>query len=275
MRARSLKMISRRPKQLLLLTAAAALGSTLPNSYAFAPLPTLVEVPNKQTPFRSQTRLFSSSRGGEGFFGGLKKAVKSILPKSWTQTEEERKTEIVRKELKKDVESGITALLKDAPLAVRMLGSLVTPIFSGLASAMKEQQQQTQDLLDDAHDFILSDPAATSALGEPIVMESPFSQSSSSVSINGKSSSQIQASFHVQGTRQLGVATMVASDAGIQSLSLNVGGRVMDIPLFKSADGRFSSNVFGASQKSSGLGKNHLKNNDVIDVEFVEKEVKK
>ena len=274
MRVRSLTMTRRRPKQLLLLTAAAALGSTLPNSYAFAPLQTLVPA-TKLAPFQSQTRLFSSSRHDDGFFGGLKKAVKSILPKSWTQTKEERETEIIRKEMKKDVESGITTLLKDAPLAVRMLGSLVAPIFSSLASAVQEQQQQTQDLLDDARDFILSDPAATSALGEPIVMEPPFSQSSSSMSINGKSSSKIQASFHVQGTRQLGVASMVASDAGIQSLSINVGGRVMDIPLFKSADGRFSSNVYGASHSSSGLGKNHLKNNDVIDVEFVEKDVKK
>ena len=257
----------------MLLTAAAALGSTLPNVYAFSPLQPLVQA--KPTSFHPQTRLFSSTRGDEGFFGGLKKAVKTILPKSWTQTEDERKADIIRKELKKDVESSITAVLKDAPLAIRMLGSLVAPIFSGLASVMQEQQQQTQELLETAHDYILSDTEATSALGEPLVMQPPFSQSSSSVSINGKSSSQVKASFHVQGTRQLGVATMVASDNVIESLYLNVGGRVLDIPLFKSADGRRNSNVFGVSPKSSGLGKNHFKKNEVIDVEFVEKDVKK
>jgi hypothetical protein len=39
-----------------------------------------------------QTRLFSSSGDDGGWFGGLKKAAKSILPKSWTQTEERAKS---------------------------------------------------------------------------------------------------------------------------------------------------------------------------------------
>lgn len=219
-----------------------------------------------------QTRLFSSTGDEGGWFGGLKKAAKSFLPKSWTQTEEERKATIIRKEIKNEMKSGIKAMLKDAPLAIRMVGSLVAPILSSLASTMQEQQKQTQDLLDDARDYILSDPSATLALGEPFVVQPPFSQSSSTVSINGQSSSQIQASFYVQGTRELGVATMVASDKGIQSLSLNVGGRTLNISLYKSAG--VSSNVFGSSQQKSGVGKNRINKNDIIDVEFVEKDKK-
>ena len=175
------------------------------------------------------------------------------------------------------MKSGINAMLKDAPLAIRMVGSLVAPILSSLASTMQQQQQQTQDLLDDARDYILSDPSATSALGEPCVVQPPFSQSSSTVNINGKGSSQIQASFYVQGTRELGVATMVASDTGIERLSLNVGGRVINVSLFKSA-GVSSSNVFGSSgssQQKFGVGKNRINKNDIIDVEFVEKDTKK
>ncbi|KAI2501986.1 hypothetical protein MHU86_12469 [Fragilaria crotonensis] len=138
-------MISHRPKKLMLLTAAAALGSTLPNGYAFSPLQPLVQA--KPVSFQPQTRLFSSTRGDEGFFGGLKKVVKSILPKSWTQTEEERKAEITRKELKKDVESSITAVLKDAPLAVRMLGSLVAPIFQVLRQSYRSSSSRPRTCL--------------------------------------------------------------------------------------------------------------------------------
>lgn len=201
--------------------------------------------------------------------------AKKILPKKWTQTEEERKVDLVIKERKNEMKTGIEKMLKDAPLAIRMLGSIVAPILSGLASTLQAQQQQTQVLLEDARDFIMSDSAATSALGEPIVLQPPFQQSSSSVSINGKSSSQVQASFYVQGTREMGVATMIATEAGIESLSLKVGGRTMNIALIKSAGGASSSTVFGASQRQPGIGKNRINKDDIIDAEVIEKDVKK
>ena len=267
-------MTRRHQKQIMFLTAAAAFGSTIPNSgYAFSPVPSILPSRPTVCTFQSQSRLYSKGKDDTGFFGGLKKVAKAILPKSWTQSEEERKADIVRKEMKQELSSNISAVLKDAPLAIRMLGSLVAPIVSSFASVIQEQQAQTQDLLDDARDYILSDPVATAALGEPIMIQQPFSQSSSSVSINGRSSSQVQASFHVEGTRQLGVATMVASDGVIQRLTLNVGGRVMDISLFKSAS--VSQDVIGNSRSSSRIGKNPIKKSDVIDVEFVDKVEKK
>jgi hypothetical protein len=231
-----------------------------------------------------QTRLYSSSKGsGGGLLGGLKSVAKSILPKSWTQSKEERTAALARKEQKNIVKSGIKEMLKDAPLAIRMVGSLVAPLLSSLASTVQAQQQQTQDLLDDARDFILSDSAATAALGEPIVIQQqPFSQSSSSTSINGQMASRVQASFYVEGTRQQGVATMIASQGGIQNLSLQVDGRTMNIALVKSAGGNSSSgNVFGASSQPSSksskstIGKNRVNKDDIIDVEFVEKTVRK
>eukprot|EP00545_Synedropsis_sp_CCMP1620_P003412 CAMPEP_0119012492 /NCGR_PEP_ID=MMETSP1176-20130426/6796_1 /TAXON_ID=265551 /ORGANISM="Synedropsis recta cf, Strain CCMP1620" /LENGTH=268 /DNA_ID=CAMNT_0006965459 /DNA_START=144 /DNA_END=950 /DNA_ORIENTATION=+ len=267
----------------MLLTAAAAFGSTLPTAcHAFVPPRPIYNsavVPVSDMGMM-QTRVYSSKRDGGtgGLMGSLKSVAKKVLPKRWTQTKEEKTASLALKEQKNAMKSGINAMLKDAPLAVRMMGSLVAPLLSSLASTVQAQQAKTQYLLDDARDFILSDPAARAALGEPIVVQQPFSQASSSASMNGQASSQVQASFYVEGTLQQGVATMSASESGIQSLSLQVGGRTMNIALVKSAGGSTSnSDVFGGAKplSQSTIGKNRTNKNDIIDVEFIDKTERK
>jgi hypothetical protein len=252
------------------MTAAAALSSTSNNvCFAFiSPLPIpqnhlMQRIPTEYRLSTKLSRLYSSNNKNPGIFDGLKNIVKSVLPKSLTQSEEERKAEIVRKEMQNDISSGIQSMLKDAPLAIRMVGSLVAPLLSSLTSAVQEQQRQTENLLDEARSFILSNENALSDLGEPITVQPPFSQSSSSVTINGKSSSQVVASFYVQGTRRVGVGKMVANENGIQDLSLSVEGRTYSIPLTRSGASKF------------GIGKNRINQDNIIDVEFVEKKVNK
>eukprot|EP00547_Thalassionema_nitzschioides_P004216 CAMPEP_0194217644 /NCGR_PEP_ID=MMETSP0156-20130528/21881_1 /TAXON_ID=33649 /ORGANISM="Thalassionema nitzschioides, Strain L26-B" /LENGTH=198 /DNA_ID=CAMNT_0038946745 /DNA_START=333 /DNA_END=929 /DNA_ORIENTATION=- len=197
--------------------------------------------------------------------------AKKVLPKSWTQSEEEKKAYIVKKEREQELSSGINQILKDAPLPVRMLGSLVAPMFSQMASSFQEQQQQTIDFIEEARSFIVSDSDAISILGEPIVVQPPFSQSSSSSSINGKTTTQVQASFPVQGSYQEGIASMTATEAGIQRLLLQVGGRNININLNNGGSPFKKSGQFTKNQQ---LGRNHDNKNDIIDVDFVEKEEK-
>lgn len=252
-------------RRLFFLTAA-ALSSTLPNTAVLAFVP---PSPSHHHAL-SQTRLYSSD--DNGFFGKVGEVAKKILPKSWTQTEEERKSAIQRKERSASIQGGLSEMLKDAPFPLRMMGGLVGPVLgsmvSGMADMVQSQQEQMETLLEDARGFIVADPSAASALGEPIMTQPPFSQSTSSSSINGKTSTNIQASFPVMGTLQQGIATMVANENGIQQLRLQVGGRDMNIQLLKQGQSRVSRS--GGSTANLGNSKDNKGN--IIDVEFTKKE---
>uniref|UniRef100_A0A7S2ULW9 Plastid lipid-associated protein/fibrillin conserved domain-containing protein n=1 Tax=Attheya septentrionalis TaxID=420275 RepID=A0A7S2ULW9_9STRA len=232
----------------------------------------------------SMVRLYATGRNknDKSFLDKAKNVAKSILPAKWFRTKEEKKAAIELKKVRDEMSGGITELLKDAPLGVRALGKLVAPIFSKLASGivktLETQQRQMEDLLMDARSFLVSDPAASDALGEPIEIGAPFSQSSSSSNINGQVSTRIQTSFEVRGSYQSGVATMSANESGIQSLQLNVGSRNINVNL----SGGFSGRPYDISSSSgekvetinvpkSKLGRNRINKDDVIDVEFVEK----
>jgi hypothetical protein len=262
---------------MMYLMAAAALGSSLSNSAeAFSPLPRhhiiqqhhLQHPPRLESPrFPSSTRRYSSSKN-DGFLDKVKDVAKSILPKKWFQSEEEKQTAIERRRVEKDVSGGIQTMLKDFPLPVRMLGSMVAPLISGLAAEISEQQRQVEDLLEDARAYLLRDPAASLALGEPITVQPPFSQSSSTISVNGQTRSQTQAAFNVMGSQSAGVARMEASQGQISSLILDVNGRSIRVNLSSSSP-KFSQGDF-----TSSLGKNPRNKGEIIDVEFVEKEEK-
>jgi len=208
----------------------------------------------------------------KSFLGKVKNLVPSFLkPKKDTG----RLTQ--REKAKDQVSSSIDTMLKDAPLGVRMMGKMIKPIISSavgsLAEAVEEQSRQMSDLLDDARMYIVSDQVAISELGEPIEVGSPFSQSSSTMSVNGKTKSSINASFEVRGTRGSGIATIDATDGKISSLSLNVNGRRFNIDV---TGGPKSTTVGGSAKRGSGLGKNRVFNDDdIIDAEFVEKKVEK
>lgn len=219
--------------------------------------------------YNNQTRLYGTEKS---FFEKVGDKVKSILPFG-------KKEALTKKEqAKQDVSSSIDTVLKDAPLGVRMMGKLIKPLVSNMAGsiaqAMEEQSRQMSDVLGDARRLIVQDSRATDYLGEPIEVGSPFSQSSSTVSVNGKTRSSVQASFEVRGRRGSGVATMTATDGQIDQLSLNVNGRNISIDTILSSSSWSSTSVSKDDDVTSrGLGRNRRKDDDIIDAEFVDKKI--
>ena len=192
----------------------------------------------------------------------------------------------------------LTHIFKDAPLGVRMMGKMIKPLVGNLvgnlAQAMEDQNRAMEDLMNDAKYYIAADSNAMRSLGldsnGTIEVSAPFSQSSSTVSINGKTESRIQASFQVISTSSRGmgggVATMSAVNGSIDSLYLNVNGRNVLIDTTKSAGSSASYDSssgqtivddfdWKAKKASNGIGKNHNRKGDVIDAEFVDKKVNK
>lgn len=221
----------------------------------------------------NQSRGYSRSRRLQaGFFDGdnnngngkkkgfLSKVFNKVKDTVSPKTEEQKRAEIVRKE----VSGGLSELLKDAPLPVRMLGKMVAPMLSGLAETMGEQARQVEDLVNDARFLLINDMRVMDLLGEPIDVGMPFQQSSSSVNINGEQKTSVQASFQVQGPRGGGVANLSASGGGsasIEQLTLNAGGRVINVDV----SGRGGGPGIGGSPREK------FNKDDIIDVEFVDK----
>ena len=164
--------------------------------------------PQEQTQMRTlhrfqntSTRLFFSRNSSnksdkdKSIFDKTADKVKKFVP-SFLKP----KSSLTKKERAKDeVSSSIDKMLKDAPLGVRMMGKMISPIISSvagnMAEAMEEQSRQMSDLLSDARMYIVSDSVVIQDLGEPIEVGSPFSQSSSSMNVNGKTTSRINASL--------------------------------------------------------------------------------
>jgi len=170
----------------------------------------------------------------------------------------------------------------------KVAGSLIGQTVSMVSEGLESQRAQMEDLLQDASRLLSMDRNARQylcggdydgdQLQQPIEVGRPFSQSSSTVSVNGRTRTNLQASFEVYGSRGSGVAIMDATEDGIQSLRLNVNGRVLDIDLDL---GRRGSSSFTSDYdvddggSSSRLGKNRNIKDNVIDAEFVDKKYDK
>ena len=221
-----------------------------------------------------QSRLYAKSSRTEkddGFLGGLKKTAKSLLPSSWFQSEEEKRAAIERQRVQDDLKGGLKELFKDAPLPVRMIGGMVAPlltnVMSGLAETMAEQQEVVDDVLNEARQYLAADPAVAQMLGDGgIQVGTPFSQSSSSTSINGQTTTQVQLAFPVTGSLQSGVAQVVSANGKLQRLVLQVGGRTTAVSLSSKTP---SARTFRNRGPRSGSP-----DDDIIEAEIIEKDTK-
>jgi hypothetical protein len=287
-------------KRRFLLTAAAATAATMASSSFHQGAAAFSVNPNRQLPsaavlsrqsdyyglvrelpppVRQQTRTFlSSQRGGGGSDGGgggggfLEKvgsAVKSILPASWFQSEQEKRAAIERRRVKDEISGGLSDLLKDAPLPIRMVGSLVRPLISSamssLAETMAEQQESVSSLMSTAQLCLESDERVAQLLGGGggrLQVSNPFSQSSSTSSINGQSTSRVDLAFEVYGAVQSGVVRLSASNGKITQLSLQAAnGRVVEVRTSPSSFSR--SRVLGKDDDDSS--------SNIIEAEIIEK----
>lgn len=230
-----------------------------------------------------QTRLYSSlfpnnnnnrdDDDDDNVLSKMAKAGSRLRPKNWFKSDSEIEAADQKKKRSDEVKSGISALLKDAPLGVQMIGKLVAPLMSGLAEQMAEQAKSMNELADEARIMLSFNSRAKNILGDNIFVDAPFSQGSSSMMVDGRQTTQIQASFSVSGSIQSGICNMIASgqdgETKIDKLVLNVGGQVFEID----PSGKTSStgpgpsfSVTGSVGNNSGSGKNNI-----IDAEFVDK----
>ena len=196
-------------------------------------------------------------RAGGNLIGrGLNK-VKSIMP--FGGKSEEEKAAIQRK---KEIKGGIDTMLKDMPLPVRLMGKMVAPLLSRAAEGIAEQTRQAADVLEDARLRLAGDEGVTRELGEPVQCAPPFSQSSSTMSVNGRASARVRAQFQVAGPRGGGIATVESVDGEITTLTLDAGGRRIDV-------GASSSGTSGNSGRGRpGRG---MKDDNIIEAEIIEK----
>ena len=259
---------SRLSRKAICLTAVAAFSTTTPGRVgAFVSHPAPQTRPLSVLVPRQTVRMYSSSKKNDNIF--KKVATKLGIIK---QSEEEEKKELARQKVKDNISGGIKELLKDAPLPVKMFGSVMAPLLSKAASSLgesiAEQENAIERILDDSREYILRDDVALRALGgAPVQIGAPFSQSSSTMVINGQKTVNIALSFPVEGGSRSGMAQARATDQGINNLILEVEGKQIKVSLTKQSS---------PSGSSSRLGKNHLDDDDnIIEAEVIEKVTKK
>lgn len=259
----------KRPKKNLVWLA--VLSSSLTNSCGFAPqirhmsvIPSQHHRPDVSLNRANTIRCFASS--GDGIVGKVKNAAKSILPKSWFQSDAERRATLERKQMRDEMKGSLKAMLKDAPFPVRALGSVIAPMMSsalsGLAEGVAEQQQAVSDQLDKARSLIAADQQVIAILGEGVQVGSPFSQASSSSNINGRVSATVELGFPVSGSRNSGTARLSSVNGEIRLLEVQAGGRVI----------RVNTEMPRFSSPSSGRFSGSRDDGDVIEAEIIEKD---
>lgn len=210
---------------------------------------------------RQSSRLFFSQKDDSDWqtfkqAGGnlLKKGadkIKSLVPFG-KKSEKEK----LAQQRKKEITGGISEMLRDAPLPIRLMGRMVAPLMSAAANEIAEQTAQAQDMLEEARLRMVSDPILSDVLGEPIQVGQPFAQSSSTTVINGQKTARLQASFQVVGNKQGGVATLESSNGEILSLTVNVNGRNISV------NARGGKSIYGKASS---------KDDNIIEAEIIEK----
>ena len=110
--------------------------------------------------------------------------------------------------------------------------SIFTDMFRPFQQMVKsaEQSLKSSDMLKEARLRILDSDVVVSKLGEPLQVSTPFSQSSSMSSVNGKKAEKVRARFQVGGSYGgTGVATMDSVDGEIRSLVVDVNGSTVRV----------------------------------------------
>ena len=212
-----------------------------------------------------------------GIVRQAKNIAKKFLPSTWFQSDEERRQLAEQKQMQKDIQTGIQQMFKDAPLPIRMVSNIIGPIFGSMMSSLAEtaaSQQSLMDIvIDQADRAIRNDPVVQGLLGDSITVGRPFSQSSSSSSINGVASTRIELAFPVSGRLGNGVGRLSASGGAdnpiIDRLVIQANGREVDVSV-----GTASS--FNQRMKSDQPNNPYVRDkSNIIDAEIIEKDTKK
>ena len=274
----------------------------------------------EHTPTTTTTRLYSSGSNGNNnnngdgddnnnFFSKAINAVKSFLPnqlfdgsessssgnenekesnnkKQDSQIEQQQQQQQQQTEMTNEFSGSLKEILKDAPLGVRMMGEIISPIIGGLLSTVggivAEQQRTIEDVMEDAKIYMQLDQSVTDMLGTTTIsLGSPTSQSSSTSIINGNAQSRIELTIPVYSGSSYSTSTVqvLAINNVITQMDLNDNGRRISVSLASQSPtySTDTSYMSSSSSSSSSSSKTMSRDNDddmIIEAEIIDKQTK-
>ena len=118
------------------------------------------------------------------------------------------------------------AATSSLPGALGILGSFLRPAIGMMGSLLKDSQDDIQSVLSEAEKILIR----SGRLGSRVECGPIFSQSYSSMNINGQQSTQVQLQFQVKGDQRSGTASCSASIGpdGVSFRNLSVDGQPID-----------------------------------------------
>ena len=225
-----------------------------------------------------------------GLLSKAKNVAKKFLPQKWFLSDEERRraeeTELIRQEVK----GSLQQIFKDAPLPIRMLGQAIAPLLANLmnvaAETMAEQKTTVDAVVQQAQACLSADETVARALGgTSVTVGTPFSQASSSSSVNGQTQVRVELALPVTavgggattvGLQQPpGIARVVATGDGksepiLQLLEVQVQGRVIAVSTTPRRGSSSSSTT--TSGRSGRVGDD---DDNIIEAEIIEEKRKR
>jgi len=146
--------------------------------------------------------------------------IKSLVPSF--KDAPTRKAELDRRRHRQEIEKEAKEAFRGAPFPFGMMGKAIA---SQVGKTFRKEGRKLDKVLNQAQRLIKNDERAVAALGEPVVVGNEFSQSSSTIIVNGKKTERVEAAFEVLGSRQNGIGTLIVEKNRLVALKVSVGGR--------------------------------------------------
>ena len=225
--------------------------------------------------------------GSESSSSGNENEKESNNKKQDSQIEQQQQQQQQQQtEMTNEFSGSIKEILKDAPLGVRMMGEIISPIIGGLLSTVggivAEQQRTIEDVMEDAKIYMQLDQSVTDMLGTTTIsLGSPISQSSSTSIINGNAQSRIELTIPVYSGSSYSTSTVqvLAINNVITQMDLNDNGRRISVSLASQSPtySTDTSNMSSSSSSSSSSSRTMIRGNDddmIIEAEIIDKQTK-
>lgn len=201
-------------------------------SFVVQPQRTTVAVRRVKTEVTSTLQPYDPRQEQEptSFLGKAANKITSILPfKMRPKDELTLRGEQERRLQQKEMSRGMKEALRPFPWPIRAPVSAIT---NTVTRTFGKEARKAEPLLADARRLIEADSDARDFLGDHIITGRILSQSTSTVMVNFVKSKRIKTSFEVLGSKNRGVAHMIAdkyAKGHIAALQLRVNGMTYDI----------------------------------------------
>jgi hypothetical protein len=121
--------------------------------------------------------------------------------------------------------------------------------------------------MEEVRQYLMSDIDVTDALGAPIQIGAPFSQASSTSSINGQTQTRLELAMNISGPKRTGIARVLATESGVAQLIVEAGGKIFNVNLS-------SKGLSAGSFRSGGKSRSKGRDDNVIEAEIIDKETR-